>query len=105
MYAVIRFGPSQSFVFYPEAMEASLNMENWDEADRYANALEDFTKAEPLPWATFFVARTRALAQWGHGQRVQETRAEIQRLYDKAEKASIATALPASVKPLRPPEP
>ena len=41
----------------------------WPEALRYAAALEDYTKAEPLPWAALFVARARALAAWATGPR------------------------------------
>ena len=47
--------------FYRDAMEVSLKMSAWDEAERYAMALKDYTSAEPLPWSDFFIARSRAL--------------------------------------------
>jgi len=83
------------FFFYPDAIQVSLEMENWDGAERYSSAFEDFTKAEPLPWSDFFIARGRALAAWGRNRRDTELTAEIQRLCHEAEAANIATALPS----------
>ena len=54
--------------FYRDAIDASLAAGEWDEADRYANALADFTRREPLPWTEFQAARGRALAAAGRGQ-------------------------------------
>ena len=55
------------FRFYRDAIDASLRAGEWDEAERLAAALEDFTRPEPLPWTDFYVARGRALAAWGRG--------------------------------------
>ncbi len=68
---------------------------DWDQAERYAAALEDFTRPEPLPWSEFFIARGRALATWGRGRREPELVAELQRLRSEAERLSLTTALPA----------
>ena len=38
--------------FNRHAIEASLNAREWDEADRYAQALEDYTRPETLPGPT-----------------------------------------------------
>jgi hypothetical protein len=48
--------------FYPDAMNVALELGDLDELERYAAALEAFSKPEPLPWADFFVARGRAPA-------------------------------------------
>lgn len=82
------------FYFYPDAIDVSLEIGDWDEAERYSLALEDFTGPEPLPWSTFFVRRGRALAAWGRGRRGAELVAELGRLRSEAEGNALATALP-----------
>ena len=57
------------FWFYRDAMEASLNTGDWNSVRRYADAFEDYTQAQPLPWSAFFIARARALAAYGSGKR------------------------------------
>ena len=47
--------------FYRDAIEASVAAAEWDDALRYADALEDFVRSEPLPWADLIAARARAL--------------------------------------------
>ncbi len=83
------------FWFYRDAMEVSLRMGDWGEVERYATALEDYTRPEPLPWCDFFIARGRALAAFGSGQRNPEILAELQRLRDEANRVGLKTALPA----------
>ena len=80
--------------FYPVAIDVMLSEGDWDEAERYAAALEDFTRSEPLPWSEFFIARGRALAAWGRGRRGPELAAELQRLRSEGERLSLTTALP-----------
>ena len=80
--------------FYEDAMEGSLRMAEWDEVDRYAQALEDYTRPEPLPRSEFFIARGRALAAHGRGNRDQENVAELQRLHDEAESIGLKFVLP-----------
>ena len=55
--------------FFRYAIDASLNSQDWDGAERYSAALEDYTRPEPLPWANFFVRYGRALAAHGRGHR------------------------------------
>jgi tetratricopeptide (TPR) repeat protein len=50
------------FWFYRDAIEATLSAGEWPQAMRYADALEAFVRAEPLPWAALVVERARALA-------------------------------------------
>ncbi len=81
--------------FYRDAMEASLDSADWDAAEQYAAALSAFTAAEPLPWSDFFIARTRALADIGRGDRSAETMRNIERLRQKALSVGFRLWLPA----------
>ncbi len=83
------------FWFYRDAIEVSLRIGDWGEVERYAKALEDYTRPEPLPWCDFFIARGRALAAFGHGDRNPEILAELQRLRDEANRVGLKTALAA----------
>ena len=56
------------FHFYDLAIEASLDEGAWSEALRYALALQDYTRAEPVPWADLVVRRGRVLARHGAGE-------------------------------------
>ncbi|MEE8506828.1 MAG: hypothetical protein V3S40_11495, partial [Kiloniellales bacterium] len=95
--AILRSGAvsHNHFWFNRDAIEASLNIGDWESVERYAVALEDFTRPEPLPWCDFFIARGRTLAGWGRGRRDAETLAELRRLREEAERAGFMTALPA----------
>jgi tetratricopeptide (TPR) repeat protein len=83
------------FWFYRDAIEVSLRIGHWAEAERYAKALEDYTRAEPLPWCEFFIARGRALAAFGRGERNPKILAELHRLRDEAQRVGLKTALAA----------
>lgn len=80
--------------FYADAIEVCLELGDADEAERYAAALEAFSQPEPLPWADFYVARGRALAPWGRGNRDDATRTELERLKGDARRAGLLIALP-----------
>jgi tetratricopeptide (TPR) repeat protein len=56
------------FRFNRDAIEASLNCGAWSQAERYADALKDFTRTEPLPWAEFQIAIAHTLAAAGRGE-------------------------------------
>ena len=71
--------------FYEDAMEACLQIADWDEVDRYARALEDYTRSQPLPRSDYFIARGRALAQHGRGQHDADLKVELERLLGLAE--------------------
>lgn len=81
--------------FYRDAMEVCLQMAEWDEVNRYAQALEEYTSAEPLPWSDFFIARGRALSAFGRGKRDDATTKELKRLRDEAERLGFNVAIPA----------
>jgi tetratricopeptide (TPR) repeat protein len=81
--------------FYRDAMEACLRAEDWDELERYATALEAYTRVEPLPWCEFCIARARALAAFGQGQRDAAVLEELRRLRDEAVSIGLMPPLPA----------
>lgn len=76
-------------------METALNTGDWDTVDRYAAALEEYTRSEPLPWTDFFIARGRALANCGRGKRDDATMQELQRLREESTRVGFKTALSA----------
>ena len=81
--------------FYRDAIEVSFDIRDWDGVERYAAALENYTRHEPLPWCDFYTSRARALAAWRQGRRQPDVLAEIERLCGEAERVNFATALPA----------
>ncbi len=101
--AILRSGAvsHNHFWFYRDAIEVSLDIGDWQEVERYATALEDYTRSEPLPWCDLFIARRRALAAWGRGRRDADILAELQRLRAEAEWIGLTTALPALHEALR----
>jgi class 3 adenylate cyclase/tetratricopeptide (TPR) repeat protein len=86
--------------FYPDAITTALDLGEWDEAERYAAALEDFTRPEPLPWADFFVARGRALATLGRRGVDDSTKPELERLQAEAQRLDYRIALGAIARAL-----
>jgi tetratricopeptide (TPR) repeat protein len=83
------------FWFFRDVMEAALNIGDWNATESYAQALEDYTRAEPLPWSDFFIARGRALAAFGRGGRDAATIDELRRLRGDADRTGWTTSLPA----------
>jgi tetratricopeptide (TPR) repeat protein len=75
--------------FFRCAIEASLDSHDWDGAERYATAMADYTRPEPLPWSEFFIAYGRALATLGRGAPDAALLAEIQRLKDEGERLGL----------------
>ena len=61
----------------------------------FADAMEDYTRAEPLPWSDFSVDRARALAAAGEGRRDEDLTAELTRLRDLAVTVGFKDALKA----------
>jgi tetratricopeptide (TPR) repeat protein len=87
--------------FYQSAIEAALAAADWGAAERYAGALEDYTRPEPLPWADFIVARGRALAAWGGGERDAEAAERLCALRDQAARAGLGRPVAAIETALR----
>jgi class 3 adenylate cyclase/tetratricopeptide (TPR) repeat protein len=89
------------FEFYGLAIDTSLKSQNWEEAERYAAALEDYTRLEPLALCDLLIARGRALAAVGRGRCDAEILADLRRLSVEAERIGLTTALPALNEALR----
>ena len=81
--------------FYEDAMEACLQIEDWDGVERYASALAEYTAPEPLPRSDFFIGRGRALAAYGRGQRDSACFEELRRLGSEAQRIGFGTAVEA----------
>jgi class 3 adenylate cyclase/tetratricopeptide (TPR) repeat protein len=81
--------------FNRHAIEASLNAEAWDEAERYAQALEDYTRPEPLPWAEFWISWGRALAAYGRDPRSPVGLDAVKCILDQAKRIGMLPAIPA----------
>ena len=79
--------------FYPDAIEASLDMAEWDEAERYAQALEDYTSAEPVPQSDYYISWGRTLAAFGRGARDEATTDELKRLLDEGERKDLRVVI------------
>ena len=80
--------------FYADAMQACLRVSKWDEVERYAQALDDYTAADPLPRCSLFIARGRALAAHGRGNRDQATMDELRRVHGEVSQVALKFALP-----------
>jgi hypothetical protein len=81
--------------FYCYAMQAALAAGEYDDAERYAAALEDYTRPGPFPWAEFFIAYGRVLARHCSGRRNPATLRELRRLDGQARRVGLRMALPA----------
>ena len=81
------------YSFFETAMELCLQLEEWDEVDRYASLMEDYTREEPVARGVFFVARGRALAAYGRGDRAPARLAELKQLHADAIRNRITTAI------------
>jgi class 3 adenylate cyclase/tetratricopeptide (TPR) repeat protein len=80
--------------FYEDAIQACLLRGDWDEVDRYANALMDYTAAEPIPRCSLSVARGHVLADYGRGIRGPDTVAELHRVYEETARVGLKFMLP-----------
>ncbi|TKC88781.1 tetratricopeptide repeat protein [Trinickia terrae] len=80
--------------FYREAIEAMLSIGDAENVLRYATALEDYTRNEPLPWADLFAARGRVLARFMQGQADEAARRELERVRVALTEAGFAGYLP-----------
>jgi tetratricopeptide (TPR) repeat protein len=83
-------------LFRRDAIDAYLGAGDWEGAERSAAALEDYTRAEPLPFSDFYIARARALAARGGGRSDPTAlAAELERLRKEGERLGLRVALPA----------
>jgi hypothetical protein len=80
--------------FYRDAIEGFLSSGDTKDALEYVSALEEYTRAEPLPWADVFAARGRALAAALSGGGNESQRGELLRVRGALEGAGLAAFLP-----------
>ncbi len=64
-----------------------------DQALHYAAKLEAYTRPEPLPRSDFLIARARALAHYGRGERDAALTRELERLHDLGRGVGLVPAL------------
>jgi tetratricopeptide (TPR) repeat protein len=81
--------------FYWTAIDAALAADEWGAALRYADALEDYVRSEPLPWASLIAGRGRAIATLGSQGRSEHTLSELAGLRRQAAQAGLGSLLPA----------
>ena len=80
-------------------MQVALDLGEHDEVERYAAALEDYTRPEPLPWSEFFVPaagllpRSAVAGAMRRGPELPTLRGEGERLGLKIALPSIEAAL------------
>jgi class 3 adenylate cyclase/tetratricopeptide (TPR) repeat protein len=71
------------------AMDAMMKTRELDRARYYADRLEKYTSGEPLPWAEFFISRTRILADWYENPDKEEPRSKVEEFVQYAEKLGL----------------
>lgn len=81
--------------FYTNAIEVSLQEHQWEEARRYAQALESYTSREPLPLISLFIRRTRLLADFGEGSHSKDLSAQLEDVRSECVKMNARAALKA----------
>jgi tetratricopeptide (TPR) repeat protein len=70
--------------FYRFAIDSALADHAWDEAERYADALDALTAAERIPWADLHIKRGRLTAALGRDPGNAQARQELTELRDLA---------------------
>jgi tetratricopeptide (TPR) repeat protein len=81
------------FHFYQLAIEVAQQLGQPEEMLRYAQALEQYTAREPLPWTDFIIARGRALARHLGTERGGSLRSDLNALRDSAIRFELKTSL------------
>jgi DNA-binding SARP family transcriptional activator/tetratricopeptide (TPR) repeat protein len=89
------------FEFYGNAIEVSLQQGQWQDAREYANKLQDYTRAERLPWMDILIERARALADIGEGLANDATRESLARLRSECVRMNTLAVLPSIEAALR----
>lgn len=84
-----------TLTFYQRAIEACLGAGDHHGALDHAEHLADFTRAEPLPWSEFVIARARALVERRRGDRSTALRERLAALLAEADRSGFRAARPA----------
>jgi uncharacterized protein YqgV (UPF0045/DUF77 family) len=80
--------------FYEHAMQACLQACEWDEVDRHAQALEEYTASEQIPRCKLFIDRGRALAAFGRGDHSSEVIEKLRKVHQETSRVELKFALP-----------
>ncbi|MFL6549000.1 MAG: BTAD domain-containing putative transcriptional regulator, partial [Povalibacter sp.] len=80
------------FEYYFHAIELSLNLQRWADAERYSQRLAEYTREESVPWADLLIQRGRLLAKIGAGDRSATAIQELRTLTSHAK--SLGLGLP-----------
>jgi tetratricopeptide (TPR) repeat protein len=80
--------------FYSEAMLDGWRRQHLDEIERYADALEQWSAAEPLAWVQHQVRVWRALVAFRRGGETATARAELESLRGEIERVGLIGFLP-----------
>ena len=89
------------FEFYGNAIEVGLQERDWESVRHYAEQLEAYTSAEPLPWTDMLIKRARLLADAGANGMSKQTRAGLEALRTECQRMSAHSALTAVEAALR----
>lgn len=81
------------FWFHRAAMEASWLEGAWEVIEHYADALANYTMAEPLSWTQIIIERGRALAAFGRNGHTDANIASLREVRDKAVHMGLRSAL------------
>jgi len=83
------------FNFCEDSIECCLRAGEWDDVEWFAKHLEDYTREEPLPYAELLIARARALAAFGRGERGAALATKLEQLREQAAAIKLLFLLPA----------
>ncbi len=80
--------------FYRDAIDACLNAGDWAGVIKYAQAAEDYTEEERLPWMDLLIRRGRALAKWGQNGHDAEVANELEEIRQTATSVQFNAIVP-----------
>ncbi len=83
------------FNFCEDGIDSCLRAGEWDEVEKFAQHLQDYTHEESLPYSDFLIARAQALAAFGRGERGEAIAAKLQQLRDQAVSIKLFFQVPA----------
>ena len=75
------------FWFYRDAIDSALADHAWDDAERYAGALDAYTEDERIPWVDLHIKRGRLMAGLGRDRGNANLRRDLAALHDLADAA------------------
>jgi class 3 adenylate cyclase/tetratricopeptide (TPR) repeat protein len=82
---------SHNHIFFAAAaIDAAIGRGAWADAIRFADRLDRYVAREPAGYSSFLIARGRALARWGQGDRSAEARRQLAEVLDQAKASGMA---------------